>query len=102
MEKIIDDEITIREYSNDYENKVVEFLIEVAINEFGFIEWQDYFYKKDFLNVDRESENFWIAVNNQNNVIGTIGVVKDENPHTAKINSLYVSKEYRRSGIASN
>lgn len=102
MEKIIDDEITIREYSNDYENKVVEFLIEVAINEFGFIEWQDYFYKKDFLNVDRESENFWIAVNNQNNVIGTIGVVKDENPHTAKINSLYVAKEYRRRGIASN
>lgn len=102
MERIVDNDITIKEYSDNYENQVVAFLIEVAVNEFGFHEWQEYFYKKEYLNIDKIKENFWIAVNRKDEVVGTIGVVKDENRHTAKINSLYVSKDYRKRKIATN
>lgn len=93
--------IIIKEYSNDeYKDKVIEFLIEVAIKEFGFEEWRDYFNRAEFLAINMPNENFWIAVDNSNNIVGTIGILNDKISNTAKLHSLYVKKEYRKNGIA--
>ena len=92
--------IIIKEYTEEYRNKVINFLIEVAVEEFGFEDWRDYFNKANFLEMDKSKENFWIAVDNLNNVIGTIGILNDTISSTAKLHSLYVKKEYRKNGIA--
>ena len=92
--------VIIKEYTEDYRDKVIDFLIEVAINEFGFEEWRDYFNKAEFLKFDKSKENFWIAVDSYNNVVGTIGIINDTISNTAKLHSLYVKKQYRKKGIA--
>ena len=92
--------IIIKEYSNEYKDKVIEFLIEVAIKEFGFEEWREYFNRAEFLAFNIPNENFWIAVDNSNNIVGTIGILNDKISNTAKLHSLYVKKEYRKNGIA--
>ena len=43
--------------------------------------------------------NFWIAINNDNEVIGTIAL-KNLGNERACLKSLYVKKEYRNNGIA--
>lgn len=92
--------VVVKEYSNEYRDKVIEFLIEVAIKEFGFEEWNDYFNKAEFLETNILNENFWIAVNNSDNIVGTIGIINDKISNTAKLHSLYIKKEYRKNGIA--
>ena len=92
--------VIIKEYTKEYREKVIEFLIEIAIEEFGFEEWREYFNKAKFLNMDKTKENFWIAVDSFNNVIGTIGIENDTISNTAKLHSLYIKKEYRKKGIA--
>lgn len=92
--------VIIKEYTKEYKDKVIEFLIEVAINEFAFEEWRNYFNKAEFLEMNKAKENFWIAVDTSNNVIGTIGILNDIISNTAKLHSLYIKKEYRKKGIA--
>lgn len=92
--------VIIKEYTEEYRDKVIEFLIEIAIKEFGFEEWKNYFNKAEFLEMNKSKENFWIAVDNFNNVIGTIGILNDTISDTAKLHSLYIKKEYRKKGIA--
>lgn len=92
--------VIVKEYTKEYRDKVINFLIETAIKEFGFEEWREYFYKAEFLEMDKSKENFWIAVDNSNNVIGTIGIVNDTISNTGKLHSLYIKKEYRKKGIA--
>ena len=92
--------VIIKEYTDEYREKVIKFLIEIAIKEFGFEEWRDYFNNAKFLEMNKLKENFWIAVDSLNNVIGTIGILNDEISNTAKLHSLYIKKEYRKKGIA--
>lgn len=91
---------TVIEYIDKYKNDVKEFLIKIAINEFGFVEWEDYFNEANFLEIDKNKENFWIAIDDNNNVVGTIGISKDRDESIAKLHSLYVRKDYRKNGIA--
>lgn len=92
----------IIEYSKEYENQVKDFLIKIAINEFGFKEWKNYFIEAKFLNINIERENFWVAIDENGKIIGTIGIMTDINDNTAKLHSLYVKKEYRKKGIATS
>ena len=92
--------VIIKEYTKEYRDKVINFLIEIAIKEFGFEEWREYFNKAEFLDTDKSKENFWIAVDNFNNVIGTIGIANDTISGTAKLHSLYIMKKFRNKGIA--
>lgn len=91
--------VIIKEYTKEYRSKVINFLIEVAVEEFRFEEWREYFERAKFLEMNKLRENFWIAVDNLNNVIGTIGIVDDTISGTAKLHSLYIKKQYRNKGI---
>ena len=60
------------EFSNEFAEKVKKFLVEVCIDEFGFEEWRE-----ELETIDREKNkenggNFWIALDNKKEVIGTV------------------------------
>ncbi len=89
----------IIEYKKEYREKVISFWIEICIDEFGFKEW--YTDIKEIKNEEYKNYNgnFWIAINNKNEVIGTIAL-KNLGDRNAYLKSLYVKKEYRKNGIA--
>lgn len=91
----------IVEYMPKYKEQIIDLLIDVAVNEFGFKEWEKWF--KIFRNENyiKEGGNCWIALNNQDNVIGTISL-KNRNNGVGEIKNLYVAKEERNKKIASS
>jgi GNAT superfamily N-acetyltransferase len=99
MDFFMKEKVIIKEYSDEYRYDVINFLISVAVDEFGFEDWREYFLAADFLNLDL-NENFWIAINSDNKVVGTIGISNYDDGEIAKLQCLYVSKDYRKKGIA--
>ena len=92
------EEIKIIEYQEKYKNEIIEFLIEVAIGEFGFHEWEKYFKEKSFAPYENNEGKFLIALDKDNKIIGTCGALK-QSEDCIKLNSFYISSEYRKSGI---
>lgn len=91
--------IKIEQYSEEYRKKVIEFFLKVCVDEYGFEEW-----KEDIENMDNytyidDGGNFWIAVNEENNIIGTIGL-RNKGNSVGELKSLYVHKKHREQGIA--
>lgn len=99
---IKDNRIIIKEYEKSYKENVIKFLKKVAIEEFGFEEWREYFDKALFLNMDKSKEAFFIAINENEEIIGTIGISNDEISNTAKLHSFYVRKDYRKNGVGTS
>ena len=97
MNKKIED-INIVKYEDKYKEKIIEFLICVAIGEFGYTEWENYFKTKSFEPYKNNEGEFLIALNKQNKIIGTCGALK-KNDKTVKLNSFYILSEYRDKGI---
>ncbi len=96
------EDFRIINYEEKYFNETIKFLNEVAVNEFGFYDWKNYFDTGRFLQLNSNRDYFGIALNNNNEVIATIGLTQDYEYKTAKLHSLYVRKEYRKNGIASS
>ena len=62
------------EFNNEFAEGVKNFLIDVCIEEFGFETWRE-----EIENIDREEYkknggNFWIVLDKNKDVIGTIGL----------------------------
>ena len=96
------EDFEIIRYEEEYFEKTKNFLNDVAINEFGFHEWQNYFDSGKFLQLNTPRDCFWIVLDQEKNVIGSIGLTQDYEGTTAKLHSLYVKNEYRKMGIAKN
>lgn len=96
------EEINIIKYEEKYLEKLITFLKNIAIEEFSFNDWKDYFESGRFLQLNTERDCFWLALNNNNEILGTIGLVTDYDYKTAKLHSLYVRKDIRKNGIASS
>lgn len=95
-----DKSFRIIEYEDKYSNQIVEFIKEIAIKEYKYLDWEDYFRRMEFSEYKNNDESkFWIALNNKNQIVGTIGALKITNEEI-KMNSLYVRKDYRQLGIA--
>ncbi len=92
-------EWNIIEYKEEYKEKVVRFWTEICIEEFGFKDWHEDIKDMDNHKYKDNNGNFWIAINNDNDVIGTIAL-KNLESGKACLKSLYVKKEYRKNGIA--
>ena len=100
MEKINGEEVIVKCYSPEYEEQVIEHLVDITGGEFGFKEWENHYRSKGFLYIS-EKEEFWIAINNKNEVIGTMGLMQDKfDENAAKLHSVYVNKYYRGTGVA--
>lgn len=89
----------IIEYSEEYRDKVINLWIEICVKEFNFDDWHDDIRKMDNHTYKEDNGNFWIAINDKDEVIGTIALKNIENGKGC-LKSLYVKKEERRNGIA--
>lgn len=94
------EELQIIGYDDKYKEEIVEFIKGVAINEFGFEEWRNYLDHKSFEPYKKEGSKFWIVINSSNKIIGTCGALK-ESEETLKLNSFYMSHDYREHGLGS-
>lgn len=91
--------IKIEQYSEEYREKVIEFFLKVCVDEFGFEEWEEDIRNMDNHTYKSDGGNFWIAINEKNDIIGTIGL-KNKGNAIGELKSMYVYKHYRGDGIA--
>lgn len=91
--------VTIIEYHDKYSKDTVDHIREIAMNEFEYADWEDYFNKMSFEEYKNDGSKFWITLNAKDEVIGTIGALKVSGEEV-RMNSLYVNKDYRKLGIA--
>lgn len=92
------EDITIIKYEDKYKEKIIEFLIDVAIGEFGYKEWENYFKTKSFEPYKSNQGEFLIALNSKGDVIGTCAALK-KTDIIAKLNTFYILSEYRDKGL---
>lgn len=88
------------EYEKQYKEQVIDLLIEVAVKEYGFKEWEKWFKIFRIDNYIEDGGNCWIALNDNDKVIGTISLRKIDST-IAEVKYLYIKKEERRKGISS-
>lgn len=92
------EELRIVEYEDKYKEEIIEFLIEIASDEFGYHEWEKYFKEKSFEPYKKEGSKFYVVLNKADQIIGTCGGLK-QSDETIKLNSFYMSPNYREHGI---
>lgn len=88
-------------YSDKYKEQVVNLIFNVLENEFGHHSKSG---RPDIKNISEnyqknEKSNFWIAVDENDDVVGTIGLLNLEEGW-GNLRRLCVKKEFRRQGIA--
>jgi len=95
----VQDKIRIIEYQEKYSKDIVKHIRKIAMEEFEYKDWEDYFNRMSFEEYQNEGSKFWIALNDKDEVIGTVGALK-VSTEEIKMNSLYVNIDYRKLGIA--
>lgn len=94
------EELRIVGYEDKYKEEIIEFIKGVAINEFGFEEWREYLDHKSFEPYKEYGSKFWIVLNSEDKIIGTCGGLR-EDEDVIKLNSFYMSHDYREHGLGS-
>ena len=90
----------IVEYQEIFENKVKDLITEIFVEEFEFEEYRDAIKAENILEeYIFNGGNFWLAIDNDNNVIGTIGG-KALDERTLEIKRVYCKKDFRGMGIS--
>lgn len=88
----------IIEYRDNYENNSKQLMIDIAVKEYGFEEFKKCFLESDFNKFKKSGGNFWLVLDSNNKVIGTMALEKKEN--IGYLSGVYIHREYRRNGIA--
>lgn len=95
--KLKNENINIIEYNDRYEKDVYNFITDIMVNEFN----KENKVRKDIVKIKEHYKgnngNFWICLNNNGKVIGTIGLENHNN--FAVLKRYYVDKNYRGLGI---
>lgn len=91
-------EIKVSECNYWEHPEIIDFLIGITANEFGFNEWKDYFEKKLVKKYQEGNNKFWLVTDLQDQLIATCGALQ-ESEKVVKMNCFYVDKEYRKKGI---
>ncbi len=91
------EKLTPKTYKNDKKQQIIDFLIDVAVNEFGFTDWLDYLKNKDFEPYKTDDSVFYFIEQN-NKIIATCAALKKDD-NTIKLNSFYVKKDFRNQGL---
>ena len=89
----------IIEYNEKYKKDTIELLIRVAVEEHGFEEWRIWFERFNNANYKHNNGNCWIALDENDKVIGTISLRNLDNI-SCELKTLYVDKKFRGNGIA--
>lgn len=90
---------TIIEYNENYENKVKTLISSIFVHEYGYKNCKEEIFNEDLNEYLSLGGNFWIAINDNNDVIGTIGA-KKLNHEALELKRIYVHKDYRGKGLA--
>ena len=91
-------ELKIIECKYGEREDIIKFLIQITSEEFGFTDWRDYFEHKLVEKYKTGNNTFWIALNKENQVIGTCGGLQQNN-NSIKMNCFYINSKYRNLGI---
>lgn len=89
----------IIEYKNEYKYDIRNLISSIYKDEFEITIGEDEILNEDLYKYIKEGGSFLIAVDEDGNLLGTIGgrIVNDE---TLEVKRMYVKKEYRGCGIA--
>lgn len=93
-----DNEIKIIECKYGDREDAIKFLVQITTEEFGFSDWKDYFEHKLVEKYKTGKNNFWIALDKENQIIGTCGGLQQAE-QTIKMNCFYINSKYRNLGI---
>ncbi len=89
----------IKEFENRYNEEVNNFIISVFVEEYGFEECRKELEEQNNNEYIQNGGGLWIAVDEDDNVIGTIGL-KKHNEKEVELKKLYVRKDYRSKGLS--
>ena len=86
----------IVDYNKKYQEKIVKFLEDIIVNEFGLDILEDCIEHKDW-NIYLEPKNNLLLLVDNDEIVGACGVL-DVGDNTGKINLFYIKKEFRGKG----
>ena len=89
----------IKKFENRYNEEVNNFIISVFVDEFGFEECRKELEEQDNYEYIQNGGDLWIALDDEDNIIGTIGL-KKHNDNDVELKKLYVRKDYRGKGVS--
>ena len=89
----------IKKFENRYNEEVNNFIISVFVDEFGFEECRKELEEQDNYEYIQNGGGLWIALDDEDNIIGTIGL-KKHNDNDVELKKLYVRKDYRGKGVS--
>lgn len=89
----------IKEFEDRYNEKVNDFIISIFVEEYGFEECRKELERQNNYEYIEKGGNLWIALDDEDNVIGTIALVKHNNEEV-ELKKLYVRKDYRGKGLS--
>lgn len=90
---------TIIEYDDKYNEKINDFVISIYVEEYGFEQSRQIIKNHDNSIYSKSGGNFWIALDESKNIIGTIAVYKHDEINI-EMKRLYVRKDYRGKGLS--
>ncbi len=89
----------IKEFEDRYNENVNDFIISIFVEEYGFEEYRKELEEQNNLEYIENGGGLWIALDEEDNVIGTIALRKI-NDFDAELKKLYVRKDYRGTGLS--
>ena len=91
--------VYIKNYEETYNKAINDFIISIYVEEFGFEEHREDIEQHDNEIYKRSDGNLWIAVNEKDEIIGTIALLK-HNDDNIELKKFYVRKDYRGQGVS--
>lgn len=92
--------LKIVEYTDKYKEKVVELLAEIILKEFEMQENLEDIKNYDYNNYKNNGGNFWVAIDENDEVKATAAIENDLLKKEAKLVRVYLHQEHRGCGIA--
>ena len=86
--------LTLREYSFEHEYALRKFFKEILVDEFDIKEAENGVEKEDLSVYGSGNNKLWIYFDENDNIIGTIGLIEQEDGKTL-LKKFYVRKDYR-------
>ena len=86
--------LTLREYSFEHEYALRNFFKEILVDEFDIKEAENGVEKEDLSVYGSGNNKLWIYFDENDNIIGTIGLIEQEDGKTL-LKKFYVRKDYR-------
>lgn len=89
----------IKKFEDRYNEEVNKFIISVFVDEYGFEEYRNELNKQNNEEYIENGGNFWVAFDDDDNIIGTVALVKHSQSE-AELKKLYVRSDYRGRGLS--